>query len=558
MIARSLRDLGRSEFKYQPLDPSIDSIRLLVILPRQRREDMKIIRCRLVHVKFLDNPSYEALSYTWVINNNDHGQDVMDYVYVDGAKVKILPNLYLALRSLREDPYWKLPERTVWADAICIDQENLEERLSQVRLMDFIYSRAIGVVVWLGFPSRPDVCITTEEEFILQNRYWTRLWIIQEIALATQIRVYIGDKSYPNSKSWSWDSFLTTLGPMTPPIIRKLDEKRRDRHGPANQLERLLEDFQAAKCKEPRDKIFGFLGLAHDCQDGSIEPDYTRPLLDLYTDMIKFYCRQRSLSSESWNTIERSMRTVRFSHFLQWLLGGGVWLGDQSLPTGAEPTGIVRVMGAITGTIKHIGPAFNEIIGSSSANKRWKLSFQSYNYLSQDIRRLREMNEAYIELLRTRPLLTNDIRWINPRKLWSRGSKMKRRWDSNEESWKIPSPELDAVANELISPDDKFSSVAPLGDQQPRMFLGENFLIGMAPYNAKRGDIIVQFWKTDVVALLRKDFEKEVYRVIGKLHLSTGYLENLKPVYKEWNDPVEGAEMMVIDMEIETLCVLTC
>jgi hypothetical protein len=456
----------------------------------------------------LDNPSYEALSYTWVINNNDHGQEVMDYVYVDGAKVKILPNLYLALRSLREDPYWKLPERTIWADAICIDQENLEERLSQVRLMDFIYSRAIGVVVWLGFPSRPDVCITTEEEFILQNRYWTRLWIIQEIALATQIRVYIGNKSYPNSKSWSWDSFLATLGPMTPPIIRKLDEKRRDRHGPANQLERLLEDFQAAECKEPRDKIFGFLGLAHDCQDGSIEPDYTRPLLDLYTDMIKFYCRQRPLSSESWNTIERSMRIVRFSHFLQWLLGGGVWLGDQSLPTGVEPTGVVRVMGAIAGTIQHIGPGFNEIIGSSSANKRWKLSFQSYNYLPQDIKRLREMNEAYIELLRGQPFLRNDTQWINPRKLWLRGSKTKRRWDSNEDSWIIPSPELDEVPNELISADDKFSSAAPLGDQQPRMFLSENFLIGMAPSNAQRGDIIAQFWKTDVVALLRRDLRK--------------------------------------------------
>lgn len=241
--------------------------------------------------------------------------------------------------------------------------------------MDFIYSRAIGVVIWLGFPSRPDVCITTEEEFILQNKYWTRLWIIQDIALATQIRVYIGNKSYPNSKSWSWDSFLTTLGPMTPPIIRKLDEKRRDQHGPANQLERLLEDFQAAEYKMPRDKIFGFLGLAHDCQDGSIEPDYTRPLLGPYTGMIKFYCRQGSLSSEPRNTIARPMRIVRFSHFLQWLLGGVVWLGDQSLPTGAEPTGTVRVLGAIAGTIKHIGPGFNEIVGSSSANKRWEVEF---------------------------------------------------------------------------------------------------------------------------------------------------------------------------------------
>lgn len=108
------------------------------------------------------------------------------------------------------------------------------------------------------------------------------------------------------------------------------------------------------------------------------------------------------------------------------------------------------------------------------------------------------MNEAYIELLRSRPFLTSETRWINPRKLWSRGSKMKRRWDSNEDSWEIPSPELDAAQNELISPDDKVSSAALLGDQQPRMFLGENFLIGMAPSNAQRGDIIVQFWKTDV------------------------------------------------------------
>jgi hypothetical protein len=214
-------------------------------------------------------------------------------------------------------------------------------------------------------------------------------------------------------------------------------------------------------------------------------------------------------------------------------------------------------MGAIAGTIKHIGPVFNEIIGLSSANKRWKLSFQSYNYLPQDIQRLREMNEAYIELLRTRPFLINNIRRINPRKLRLQGSKMKRRWNSNEGSWKIPSPELDAVANKLISPDDKFSSATPLSNQ-PRTFLGENFLIGMAPWNAQRGDIIVQFWKTDMVALLRKDFEKDVYRVIGKLHLSTGYLENLKPVYKEWNNPVEGAEIMVIDIEIKTLCALTC
>jgi hypothetical protein len=69
-------------------------------------------------------------------------------------------------------------------------------------------------------------------------------------------------------------------------LIRKLDEKRKGRHGSDNRLEKLLEDFQYAGWKDRRDKIYGLLGLAYDCQDGSIEPDYTKPLFGLYTDVL--------------------------------------------------------------------------------------------------------------------------------------------------------------------------------------------------------------------------------------------------------------------------------
>jgi hypothetical protein len=55
-------------------------------------------------------------------------------------------NLYAALSRLR-DP--DLP-RLLWADAVCIDQQNLQERSDQVRLMASIYSSAIRVIVWLG------------------------------------------------------------------------------------------------------------------------------------------------------------------------------------------------------------------------------------------------------------------------------------------------------------------------------------------------------------------------------------------------------------------------
>jgi hypothetical protein len=38
----------------------------------------------------------------------------------------------------------------VWVDAICIDQRNGVEKISQIRLMGDIYRRSSQVLVWLG------------------------------------------------------------------------------------------------------------------------------------------------------------------------------------------------------------------------------------------------------------------------------------------------------------------------------------------------------------------------------------------------------------------------
>jgi hypothetical protein len=55
-------------------------------------------------------------------------------------------NLHAALSHLR-DPFI---ERILWIDAICINQEDNEEKGRQVRLMAKIYAKASRVVVWLG------------------------------------------------------------------------------------------------------------------------------------------------------------------------------------------------------------------------------------------------------------------------------------------------------------------------------------------------------------------------------------------------------------------------
>lgn len=38
----------------------------------------------------------------------------------------------------------------VWVDALCIDQQNKDERATQVRLMGQIYRGAASVAIWIG------------------------------------------------------------------------------------------------------------------------------------------------------------------------------------------------------------------------------------------------------------------------------------------------------------------------------------------------------------------------------------------------------------------------
>lgn len=57
----------------------------------------------------------------------------------------ITENLHTALSRLRDNSF----DRIIWADGICINQDDNEERSLQVQYMMNIYSRASQVIVWL-------------------------------------------------------------------------------------------------------------------------------------------------------------------------------------------------------------------------------------------------------------------------------------------------------------------------------------------------------------------------------------------------------------------------
>lgn len=122
-------------YYHQPLADG--EIRVLDLLPPDGTDE---VRCRIRHVRLSDQPKYEALSYCW-----GDPKDTLS-IFCDGYVMKVTKNLYSFLTTHR----YPVGSRTLWTDAICIDQSNDLERGAQVRIMDQIYAKAVRVLVWLG------------------------------------------------------------------------------------------------------------------------------------------------------------------------------------------------------------------------------------------------------------------------------------------------------------------------------------------------------------------------------------------------------------------------
>jgi hypothetical protein len=140
-----------NKYYYSPL-PRLGTIRLLCLLPH--KEQIAPIECQLFDY-LLQAPDrethlYDALSYVWGSPIKPLSISIekvsSDKQSIDRCQLHITANLHTALVHLRDHSL----KRIIWIDAICINQEDLEERGQQVRLMAEIYCKANHVIVWLG------------------------------------------------------------------------------------------------------------------------------------------------------------------------------------------------------------------------------------------------------------------------------------------------------------------------------------------------------------------------------------------------------------------------
>jgi Heterokaryon incompatibility protein (HET) len=234
----SFAQLSTSELSiYQPLVGS--QIRLSRLRPGSWDDPMV---CDLIHVRLDDRPKYLALSYTW------GDATVTRLITLNGHLRQITTSLFQCLRRLRcitleahEHPSFiteKLENFYIWADAICINQDDEMEKCHQISRKGDIYTYADRVCAWLGenepeeydtiyrimgmahridlstqvwkpyfrelFDSAGTVYTSIAYGIIrLSSRpWWSRVWVIQEVSLGSRTPILPAGGAWPYFTSY--------------------------------------------------------------------------------------------------------------------------------------------------------------------------------------------------------------------------------------------------------------------------------------------------------------------------------------------------------------------
>lgn len=319
-------------FDYTPLPSPILQgwIRLIKIFPTKSR----IVLHELTVTNLATNPQYKALSYAW----GDHGEtrkiSIVQNQHQGWLKVPV--SLHDALETLRDET----EELLVWADSVCINQQDSLEKSMQLPQIPDIYGKAEQVVIWLGAEkddsklaqkllrniAYEDVDLGTFSELgsvvaLFDRDYWSRLWVVQEILHAKDIWVYCGSSRlhwnyYTRSSKWfrSRKNSLSKIPALTGAKVvftRLVTSQHRlsplqilCHHGPASILHMhrtrkpymdddisyLLQVMRLSRTKlasDPKDKVYGILGILPVELQDRFRIDYTLPVKDIYTDVVE-------------------------------------------------------------------------------------------------------------------------------------------------------------------------------------------------------------------------------------------------------------------------------
>jgi hypothetical protein len=323
----SFSQIATRDSLYKQLDSKLKEIRLIVLNPGLECQQ---ITCELIIVNLTDypQPKFAALSYEW--GNSEHPRYDIE---ISRQPFSVQKNLWQALIHLRS----RDQKQILWIDAICINQDDIQERNHHVGIMGQVYSTAEEVKVWLGpglprdrlyisdafallnsVRSNPELycpstawkcgfskanCTTADEELswhgeikgakevlekIICASYWKRIWIVQEYVLARKLLIHHGYSSISGEVFDLALNHLYYLRGSAPAPAMVVSRHRTARA--ALPLANLIRIYHDSLSTDPRDKVYALLGLASDVADNGIAADYNKSNLEVLFDVAVSLC----------------------------------------------------------------------------------------------------------------------------------------------------------------------------------------------------------------------------------------------------------------------------
>lgn len=342
-------------YEYEAFNDAEREIRLLYLPAKSKtRETGTAYRLRTFPID--KAPRYEAISYTWgdrpmesfiVVDTKAAPRDDV------GESIKVLRVSAKVRHILRSRiPYQRA--RWVWIDSVCINQGDDDEKSAQVTLMGNIYMHCSKTVICLEEPEGPPIrlgaVLSLMDEMavyikqyankpfdsldhmslvgspyswhafarLLLSPYWWRVWIMQECVLPKKVLIFTGDSTVEWDQLQSRMAALLTVSPgalivstmfilagLSVPDLNEVSDSMLQMHSLSSlrgqgtrsdaTLLSLLYTSRNARCKDPRDKIFGLYGMLGTAKGAprslppEARPNYTIPTLKLYTDLARIF-----------------------------------------------------------------------------------------------------------------------------------------------------------------------------------------------------------------------------------------------------------------------------
>ncbi|XXH05480.1 hypothetical protein Hte_011910 [Hypoxylon texense] len=410
------------QYVYNELGPGDQrqAIRLLLLLPGKQGDPL---RCT-IETNFLGNyPDYEALSYSW---GSDQATERI--ICNDNTYLALNQSPSSALRQLRHDR----ETRIIWADAICINQSDLDEKSIQVNMMKDIYRQARQVLVWLGedqegntlktlvklmqelskvdnrahpkdrvfirkaFGSRDKHMLALSS--LLEKPWFRRIWVIQEVAMAKEAVIHCGSESLP------WEGLCSILelenginaawanNQIIMDIVAGIAfERKAVRQGTPPCLLQVLLRHRASLASDPRDKIYALLGL---CNDDLVEANYKLQASDLHRLLTQAHLRRYC---------NLDIITVPSSPFYQDPRTGPSWVPDWGALDTASP---LALRTQLTDDTKY----------DATSQSTWRLVFSENNAMlgveAQFLDRISALGDVRLPYRPKEPDLISFFKWL--------------------------------------------------------------------------------------------------------------------------------------------------